>query len=310
MSHNVRILEREFLEHLEIERGRSIKTVENYKRYLDRFFDFSNITRPDELTDEVVRSFRLWLNRQKTHTGIELCRATQNYYLIALRTFLKYLTLRDIVSLAPPRIVLAKTVERAIEVLSHDELERLLAAPETTNLRGLRDRAILELLFSTGLRVSELCSLDREDIDIKKDDFSVRGKGGKVRLVFLSPAARDSLRAYLAKRGDIETALVIPHARCAPVSEGSRLTTRSVERLVAHYARKAGITGRITPHGLRHAYATDLLENGADIRSVQALLGHASITTTQIYTHVTDRSLKEVYKTFHGKRRNGKGQHS
>lgn len=290
MSQNINELKKQYLEYVEIERGRALKTVENYDRYLRRFLEFSKIGKPADITDEVVRQFRLYLNRQS------LKKKTQNYYLIALRNFLKYLARMNIKSLPPDRIELAKTGERQIDLISADELERLLEAPNGKELKDLRDRAILELFFSTGLRISELCSLDREDIDFKKEEFSIRGKGDKVRLVFLSDSAKTALKNYFEKRIDMNEALFVSLRSC-------RLTPRSIERIVQHYAIKAGISKKVTPHVIRHCFATDLLDAGADLRSVQALLGHSNITTTQIYTHVTDRQLKEVHKAFHGKRR-------
>jgi site-specific recombinase XerD len=235
-----------------------------------------------------------------------LSKKTQNYYLIALRAFLRYLAKRDIKSLSAERIELAKVPERDLDLVSEEELERLLSAPNTNGLKALRDKAILELLFSTGLRVSELCSLNRDSVDLKKDEFSIRGKGGKIRLVFLSDRAKQALKQYLNKRVDTDEALFVRVARNQqPVtSNGSlRLTTRSVERIIKHYAAKAGISKKTTPHVIRHCFATDLLSNGADIRSVQSLLGHSNIATTQIYTHITDKQLRDVHKAFHGKRR-------
>jgi site-specific recombinase XerD len=233
-------------------------------------------------------------------------RRTQNYYLIALRAFLKFLRKREIPCISPERIELAKLPERSLDLISNAELERLLGAAKGTDLRSLRDRAILELFFSTGLRVSELCSLDN-DLDLSRDEFSVRGKGEKVRVVFLSQPAKDAVKAYLAARKDLEDALFVS-ASAVGAKKGdkkapTRLTPRSVELMIKTYAAKAGITKKVTPHVLRHSFATDLLSNGADIRSVQALLGHASINTTQIYTHVTDAHLREVHKKFHGKNR-------
>jgi len=294
MSQNIKTLHKEFFEYLEIERGRSLKTIDNYKRYLERFWNFSKIRSPDQITDDLVRRYRLYLNREN------LKRKTQNFYLIALRIFLKYLARQGIKALAPERIELAKVAERDLDLINEDELERLLAGPKgdppAGGLKSLRDKAILELLFSTGLRVSELCSLDREDIDIKKSEFSIRGKGDKIRLVFVSDDAKEFLKKYLSKRKDVEEALFVNE-------KGGRLTPRSVERMVRFYAIKAGISRKVTPHVLRHVFATDLLQAGADLRSVQTLLGHSSITTTQIYTHVTDRQLREVHQTFHGRRR-------
>ncbi len=303
---DLKTLHQQYLEYLEIERGRSLKTVENYDRYLKRFFGFAKISSPADITDDLIRRYRLWLNRG------ELKRKTQNYYLIALRNFLKYLAWRGMDSLSPERIQLAKTPERDLDLISIEELERLLSAPKGGDLKTLRDKAILELLFSTGLRVSELGALNRDSIDLKKEEFSVRGKGEKVRVVFLSERARRALKDYLAKREDISEALFIglkPGKKSAQGGsasgrqEASRLTSRSLERIIKFYAVKAGISKKVTPHVLRHMFATDLLINGADLRSVQALLGHANITTTQIYTHVTDRQLKEVHKAFHARRR-------
>ena len=299
-------LKRQYLEYLEIERGRSLKTVENYDRYLSRFFEHANLKSPKGITEEAIRAFRLWLNRQPSASGT-LKKNTQNYYLIALRSFLKFLMKRGITSLPPDRIELAKVAERSLDLISSEELERLLVAPTGGTLQALRDRAILELLFSTGLRVSELCSLTR-DIDFSRDEFSVRGKGEKVRVVFLSKKAREATKVYLAKRTDMDDALFIQIGKKPmKLAEGKNkslgLTPRSIERLIKRYAIHAGISKKVTPHIIRHSFATDLLSNGADLRSVQALLGHAHIGTTQIYTHVTDKHLREVHKQFHGKRR-------
>ncbi len=290
MSQNIKDLHQQFFEYLEIERGRSLKTIENYGRYLKRFWNFSKIKNPDEITDDLVRRYRLYLNREN------LKRKTQNYYLIALRVFLKYLAKQGIEALAPERIELAKVPERELDLISEDELERLLSAPTGEGLKSLRDKAMLELFFSTGLRVSELCSLDRDDIDLKKAEFSVRGKGDKIRLVFISDDAKNALKNYLNKREDIEEPMFVN-------AKNGRLTSRSVERLVKNYAISAGISKKVTPHVIRHVFATDLLQNGADLRSVQKLLGHNSITTTQIYTHVTDRQLREIHQAFHARRR-------
>ncbi len=294
MSHNILDLKKEFLDYLEIERGRAVKTLENYERYLDRFFEFANIKKAQDITEEKVRSFRVHLNRE----GLK--HKTQNYYLIALRAFLKFLRKRDIESLQPEKIELAKTSIREIEVMSSDELERLLDAPQGNDLKSLRDKAILETLFSTGMRVSELVSLDRY-IDLSKDEITIRGKGDKLRLVFLSERAKKAIKKYLDKREDTDEALFINISKNK--NPGSlRLSTRSVERIIQKYAIKAGIMKKVTPHKLRHSFATDLLQNGADLRAVQALLGHSSITTTQIYTHVVDKHLKEVFKKYHDKK--------
>ncbi len=297
-------LKREFLEHLEIERGRSLKTIENYDRYLDRFLGYLKKENPENITDDNIREFRLWLNRQPAGDST-LKKKTQNYYLIALRSFLKYLRKRGVESYAPEKIELAKVSERSLDLIESKDLERLLKAPDGDGLKSLRDKAILELLFSTGLRVSELCSLSR-DLDLQKDEFSVRGKGEKVRVVFLSDSAKEALKKYLAKRADIDDALFIRLGRRVSKldkQDSLRLTPRSVERIVARYAIKAGISKKVTPHVLRHQFATDLLQNGADIRSVQIMLGHSSISTTQIYTHITDKVLREVHRKYHGKSR-------
>lgn len=298
---------REFLEYLEIERGRSIQTVRNYDHYLSRFISFAKVKSPRDVREETVREFRLWLNRQparisKRASTATLKKKTQNYYLIALRAFLKYLRKRSVDSLDPERIELAKVGDRSLDLISSAELERLMSAPNGTDVKSLRDKAMLALLFSTGLRVSELCALDR-DIDLARDEFSVRGKGDKVRVVFLSDEARRLLRIYLDKRSDMDEALFAQLGARPSDDDSLRLTPRSVERLVKHYAIKAGITKKVTPHVIRHSFATDLLQNGADLRSVQALLGHANIATTQVYTHVTDQHLRDVHKRFHGKKR-------
>jgi len=289
----------QFLEYIEIERGRSVKTVENYDRYLTRFFEQARIKYPEDITQSAVREFRIWLNRQDGTQG-NMKKRTQNYYLIALRAFLKYMRKREVKTLQPETIELAKLPDREIDLISDTELGRLLKAPEGDSLTALRDRAILETLFSTGLRVSELVSLN-QDIDLSRDELTVRGKGEKLRVVFFSPSAKDAIRAYQKARKDFDEALFVQYGKNTGASKNRRLTPRSVERLVKKYAIKAGITKKVTPHILRHSFATDLLGNGADIRSVQALLGHASINTTQIYTHVTDKHLREVHQRFHGK---------
>lgn len=292
-------LKREFLEYVEIEKGRALNTVRNYEHYLDVFFKFGNIKKPSDITEEVLRQFRLHLNRspgQKTKgqsTGT-MKKVSQNYYMIAIRSFLKFLRKRSITAVMPDVIELAKTGSRDIDPLSGAELTRFL---ESAN-DNLRDAAMLELFFSTGLRLSELCSLNR-DIDLSKDEFSIRGKGDKVRVVFLSEKAKDKLRAYLKDRKDMAEPLFVNTS--FRKSADARLTPRSIQRIVKHYATKAGIYKKVTPHVLRHSFATDLLSNGADIRSVQIMLGHANIATTQVYTHVTDKQLREVHKKFHGK---------
>jgi len=304
---NVSELKRQFFEYLEIERGRSVKTVINYERYINRFIAFSKVVKPGDITEEQVREFRLYLNRQPgTKVGGRrepMKRRTQNYYLIALRAFLKYMRRRGEESLSPEKIELAKVPERSLDLISENELNRLLSAPPTDSIEGKRDRAILQLLFSTGLRISELCSLSIDDVDLSRDEFSVRGKGDKIRVVFLSDEAKSNIKNYLAARKDMEDALFIRYGKKAHVGEEARVSPRVVQRLLKHYAAKAGITRKVTPHVIRHSFATDLLSNGADLRSVQALLGHAHIGTTQIYTHVTDAHLREVHKKFHAKKK-------
>jgi site-specific recombinase XerD len=318
MANELERLVREFLEYMEIEKGASLKTVGNYERYLARFVTFSKAASPKDITDDAVREFRLSLNRApgvhvKGQARGTMKKNTQNYHLIALRRFLKYLMKRGVTSLSPDRIELAKVPGRQLDLMSGTELARLLAAPEpekaktlTDELRRLRDKAVLELFFSTGLRLAELCSLNR-DLDLSKDEFSIRGKGEKVRVVFLSDAAKDAIKTYLAKRADMDEPLFVQYSRNAGKSSSekkndARLTPRSIERMVKQYAIKAGISRKVTPHVLRHSFATDLLENGADIRSVQVMLGHANIQTTQIYTHVTDKQLREIHKKFHSKK--------
>ncbi len=317
MSQNIGDLQREFLEDLEIGRGRSLKTIDNYGRYLKRFLEYSKIKNPEEINDNLIREYRLWLNRQKAPNGNDLCRKTQNYHLISLRTFLKYLAKRGIESLAPEKIELARIPQDQLILITEEELERLLDAPKGNGIREMRDTAILELLFSTGLRVSELCSLNRDQInEAKTGEISIRGKGGKVRIVFISDRARQAVKNYLDKRTDTEEALFVGAgkfgSRIIPLADRdkenrfsgeNRLTPRSIERIVKFYAIKAGIAKKVTPHTMRHLFATDLLSAGADLRSVQSLLGHSNISTTQIYTHVTDKQLREVHRAFHGKRR-------
>ncbi len=285
---------KDYLNYLEIERGRSIKTRQNYERYLKVFLNFGKIKNEKEITSEIVREFRLWLARQ------EIKKNTQSYYIIALRNFLKYLIKRDIEVLPPDKIELPKIPTRQIETIEYEDLERLLSAAEGSDLRSLRDRAILEIFFSTGLRLSELCALNRY-FDIKRGEIAVRGKGGKLRVVFLSERAKKALQNYLAKRTDAEKALFVGLTKSSKAI--SRIIPRTVQRLVDYYARKAGLPNKIHPHLLRHAFATDLLIGGADLRSVQELLGHANISTTQIYTHLTNKQLREVHQAFHGRRR-------
>ncbi len=301
----IKDLKIQYLEYLEIEKNHSQKTLENYGRYLNRFFAFAKISNPSQIDDEIVRQYRLYLNRLKDAEGNGLKKVTQNYHIIALRNFLKYLAKRNIPSLATERVELGKQEQREVTFLELEELDRLLNAPDGGGLDALRDRALLTTLFSTGMRVSELCSLDRGKIDIKRGEVTVRGKGSKLRLVFLSDDAKEALNKYLDKRTDIDEALFarIPRGKLTS-SDTLRLTPRSIQRIVEKYSIKAGIVGKnVSCHTLRHSYATDLLRNGADIRSVQAMLGHASVTTTQIYTHVTDKQLREVHQRFHNKKK-------
>lgn len=292
---------RQFLEYIEIERGRAVKTVENYDRYLTRYFTQMKIGDVSDISEQNIRDFRLWLNRQSGTGAESMKRRTQNYYMIALRAFLKFLRKREIDCISPERIELAKLPERELDLITPAELARLMEAARGPELKDIRDTAILELFFSTGLRVSELCSLNC-GIDLTQDSFSVRGKGDKVRVVFISPAAKSAVTAYLKARKDMAEALFVnvPVGKAIP----ERLTPRSVERIIKRCAIKAGITKKVTPHVLRHVFATDLLNNGADIRSVQQLLGHASINTTQIYTHITDSHLRDIHRKYHGKNRN------
>ncbi len=302
----------EFLEYLEIEKNRSQLTIRNYDHYLKTFSAWAKISSPSKIDLNLVRKYRLHLNRFKDKKGNALKPATQSYYIIALRSFLKYLAKRDIKTLPAERVELPKIPERSIEFLEPTELERLLAAPDVHKLKGIRDRAILETFFSTGLRISELVSLDRDTINLSHNEFSVRGKGDKPRVVFLSDTAKIWLKKYLDQRQDNFKPLFINHPKKPKKGKlqqqevkdmnANRLTPRSIQRIVKKYAMLAGINKTVTPHSLRHSFATDLLRNDADIRSVQAMLGHANITTTQIYTHVTDKGLREIHKKCHRKK--------
>lgn len=305
MSNKVKDLKNQYLEYLEIEKGRSQKTLENYGRYLDRFINFAKIETVSSLSEDVIRQYRLHLNRIRDSDNQPLKRVTQNYHVIALRNFLKYLAKIQIKAVTAERIELGKQEDRSVTFLERDELQKILESPDTKSIDGLRDRAIFSTLFSTGLRVSELCSLNKDKIDLNRGEFSVRGKGSKIRLVFLSEDSKDDIKNYLARRKDVDEALFvrIPKGGSFSKFDNLRLTPRSVQRIVKKYTIKAGIIGKeVTPHTIRHSYATDLLRNGADIRSVQAMLGHSSVTTTQIYTHVTDKQLRDVHKKFHGKK--------
>lgn len=293
----------DFLEYLEIEQNRSQKTIQNYDHYLTRLIDFAdNDLQVSDITPELIRKWRLWLNRLGTNVSDELGKSTQNYHLIALRGFLKFCAKRNIPALTADKIELARTKRKQVTFLNEDELGRLFSQPDPEKLAGVRDRAILELLFSSGLRVSELVGLDRDNINLKRREFMVRGKGQKDRPIFISPAAADWVQAYLDRREDNTAPLFVRYSGRKTVDLSGnyhRLTARSVQRLVARYALLAGITKHVSPHTLRHSFATDLLMNGADLRSVQAMLGHSNISTTQIYTHVTDPHLKSVHEQFH-----------
>lgn len=295
----------DFIEHVEVERGRSQKTAENYHLYMQRLVEFAGDVDIKEINGELVRKYRLWLNRYSNDQSQGLSTLTQSYHLIALRSFLTYLSKRDIACLTPEKIELPKVRRKQVGFLNHEEVERLLAAIENDEeLIKLRDFAIVELLYSSGLRVSELIGLNRDHINLKRREFMVRGKGQKDRPVFISERAAAAVTAYLEKRTDSLAPLLISYggvSRADTSGNFKRLTPRSVQRLVAHYARLAGITKHVSPHTLRHSFATGLLSNGADLRSVQVMLGHANIATTQVYTHVTDPHLKEVYERFHEK---------
>jgi site-specific recombinase XerD len=294
----------DFLEYLEIEQNRSNKTIANYDHYLSRLSDFAGDIKVSDIDDELIRKWRLWLNRLGTNTSDELGKTTLNYHLIALRSFLKFCAKRNIPALTADKIELARTRRKQVTFLSPEELERLFDQPNITSVNGLRDRAILELLFSSGLRVSELVGLDRDHINLKRREFMVRGKGQKDRPIFISTEAAEWIQKYLDKREDNTRPLFIRYSGSKQVDRSGnfhRLTARSIQRLVAQYALLAGITKHVSPHTLRHSFATDLLMNGADLRSVQAMLGHSNISTTQIYTHVTDPHLKSIHERFHHK---------
>ena len=300
----------DFLEHLEIESGRSKKTLDNYRLYLERFLAISqeilnkDDIRPTDITRDLLRKYRIRLNRYGSDNGNEdLKIITQSYHLIALRGFLKYLTRREIKSLDPSLIDLPHVIRKQVTFLHYDEVEDMLEQIDTSTESGLRDRAVIELLYSGGLRVSELVNLDRGSINLSRREFMVRGKGNKDRPIFISQSAADRVQDYLDARTDSLPALFLNNSRNTQTVDTSgnyrRITTRSVERIVEKYARLAGITKHVSPHTLRHSFATDLLMNGADLRAVQSMLGHSDISTTQIYTHVTDAHLKEIHDKFH-----------
>ncbi|OGN32800.1 MAG: hypothetical protein A3I92_02490 [Candidatus Yanofskybacteria bacterium RIFCSPLOWO2_02_FULL_43_10b] len=300
----IKQLKIQYLEYLEIEKGKSLKTLENYGRYLDRFLGYAKIKDINQLTEEIIRQYRLHLNRVRTADGQPLKRVTQNYHVIAIRNFLKYMAKIGVKTVAAERIELGKQEDREVTFLELDEVARLIDSPKGSNLDSLRDKAILTTLFSTGMRVSELCSLDRDKVDTNRGELAIRGKGGKIRMVYLSDEAKKIIKDYITKRSDVDEALFIriPKSKTFTKNSDLRLTPRSIQRIIRKYSIKAGIVGKhVSPHTLRHSFATDLLRNGADIRSVQTMLGHASVTTTQIYTHVTDKQLREVHQKFHNK---------
>lgn len=294
----------DFLEYLEIEQNRSQKTIVNYDHYLTRLIDFAGDINVADINTELIRKWRLWLNRLGTNVSDELQKNTQNYHLIALRSFLKFCGKRNIATLSPDKIELARTVRKQVTFLTPEEIKRLFEQIDQNTELGMRDRAIIELLFSSGLRVSELVSLDRDHINLKRLEFMVRGKGQKDRPIFISPETALCIQNYLNKRQDTSKPLFIRYSGRKTVDLSGnfyRLTARSIQRMLARYALLAGITKHVSPHTMRHSFATDLLMNGADLRSVQALLGHSNISTTQIYTHVTDPHLKAVHQKFHNK---------
>ncbi len=291
-----------YLEYLLVDRQRSPKTIENYRHYLYTFVKWGKIKNASEITEDLVHKFRVHLADIKIDDH-PLSKSTQNYYIIALRGFLKFLAKSDIKTLSPDKVELGKAEQRMVDFLTIEEIGDLLKTCSGSSLQSLRDRAILMLLFSAGLRISELAKLDRDSINLEKQEFSIKGKGNKVRVVFISDIAKEALEQYLNKRTDADMALFIRLVKNQNTAEDLRLSHRSIQRMIKKYAIQAGITKKVTPHVLRHSFATNLLENGADIRSVQALLGHASINTTQIYTHVTDANLKKIHQKFHGKKK-------
>jgi site-specific recombinase XerD len=303
----------EFLEYLEIQKGCSPLTIREYRHYLKRFHNWlnenSSATKPGEINLELVRRYRLYLAHLRARDGVPLERVTQSYHIVALRAFLRYLLVqRDIPTLSPDKIELPKQSSRSIAFLNPEQMERLLNSPQISNIIGLRDRAILETLFSTGLRVSELVKLNRDQVDLERKEFGVKGKGNKLRVVFLSDTAAQWIERYLRSRQDHFKPLFIRYSGAVDIQkngEKMRLTARSIQRIVAKYAKRSGLPIEATPHTLRHSFATDLLISGADIRSVQEMLGHESIRTTQVYTHVTNRHLKEIHKSFHSRNRQG-----
>lgn len=304
---HISALKTDFLEYLEIEQNRSQKTIANYDHYLTRLIDFAGDINVSDIDTELIRKWRLWLNRLGTNTSDELQKTTQNYHLIALRSFLKFCAKRSIDTLPADKIELARTKRTQVTFLNEGEMDRLLQEPDISKEGGLRDRAILELLYSSGLRVSELVGLNRDHVNLKRREFMVRGKGQKDRPIFISSEAASWVEKYLDKRADNSVPLFVRVGGSKKIDRSGnhlRLTARSVQRMVSRYALLAGITKHVSPHTLRHSFATDLLMNGADLRSVQAMLGHSNISTTQIYTHVTDPHLKQVHEQFHRRKSN------
>ncbi len=294
-------LKTDFLEYMEIEQNRSQQTIANYDHYLTRLLDFAGDIDVKDINNELIRKWRIWLNRLGTNINDDLAKTTQNYHLIALRSFLKYCSKREIITLSPDKIELAKTSRKQVTFLTSEEINLMIKQTDSS-LIGLRDRAIIELLFSSGLRISELVSLDKDTINLKRKEFMVRGKGQKDRPIFISNLSEQYITEYLNNRKDTMMPLFInysPRNNQGEAIQSKRLSARSIQRLIARYAKLAGITKVVSPHTLRHSFATELLMNGADIRSVQAMLGHSNIATTQIYTHVTDSHLKEVHNKFH-----------
>lgn len=306
---------KQFLEYLEIERNVSQLTIRNYHHYLMRFLSYLSEAlpsppeqiKPEQITADRIREYRLFLSRYSDDHGLTLKRVTQNYHLIALRSFLKYMMKRDMPAVPPEKIDLPKAESRSIKFLEREQIERLMNMPSIGNEEGMRDKAILETLFSTGLRVSELVSLNRDQINFERKEFGVIGKGRRARVVFLSDNAVDWLKKYIANRRDTSKALFIRYNGPTPepddkLGESLRLSARSVQRLVEKYVKKAKLPIKITPHGLRHSFATDLLSGGADLRAIQEMLGHKNVSTTQIYTHITNPQLKEIHERFHRKK--------
>ncbi len=301
----------DFLEHLQVEKNRSPRTIVAYRFYLERFAQWlKKDIEVGDITAEQIRKYRVYLYTYLDGYNEPLTLKTQTYYVIGLRSLFRYIVKRGIPCLSPDQIELPKLEPRELSYLTPEELENILQQPDTSTMTGLRDRAIIELLFSTGLRVSELASLDKRMLNTNTGEMRVVGKGRKERIVFISERAKEWLDKYFSRRVDENDAAFVGY-RGKGVGDdpspkvqlqASRLTPRSVDRIIQKHSGAAGIVKNITPHSLRHSFATDLLLNGADIRSVQTLLGHASITTTQIYTHITNQQLHEVHERFHGKK--------